>query len=136
MSLVLYRLVLAAAAVVITVPGLRQLVDPASYVESKDNLVLTADLSNDLRASGATFVAVGLVLLAGAAVAGLRWAATLVGVVAFLPQGLARVGSYLAEDGQHDSYLRAGVVEIVVGLVLLGLLFVGRVRPEAMARSS
>lgn len=113
-----HRLLLGIGAVIIAVPGLRLLLDTAGYVNGKDNLTLTPDLYSDLRAMGSLFVASGLVLLAGAAVSPLRVAATLVGTVAFLPQGVTRLVSFSIDEGQHDSYLRAGVAETILGLVL------------------
>lgn len=113
-----HRLLLAVGAAVIAVPGIRLLVDTAGYVDGKDNLTLTPDLYNDLRAMGSLFVASGLVLIGGAAARRVRAAATLVGIVAFLPQGITRLVSYAIDEGQHDSYLRAGVVETILGLVL------------------
>ena len=112
------RVVLGVAAIVIGIPGIRLVFDTGGYADGKDNLTASPDLFSDLQALGAIFVAAAVALLAGALVPRLRGGSLLVGVVAFLPQGIARVLSYLANDGQHDSYLRAGVVETILGIAL------------------
>lgn len=116
------RIALAIGGVLIGVPGVLMTFDTAGYVDGKDNLVLSPDMYSELRALGAIFIAAALTLLVGAFAPRWRQAALVVGAVAFVPQGVARVVSYAINEGQHDSYLRAGIVELIVGAVLVGLL--------------
>ncbi len=115
------RIVLGVAAVIIAIPGAILLADTEGYVAGKSNLSLTADLYSELNALGAMFAASAIVLLAGALVERLRLTALVLGVVALLPQGVARLLSYAANDGQHESYLRVGIVETTIGIVLVAL---------------
>ena len=119
---VLHRGLLGVGGVILSIPGVRLLLGTDAYVAGKANLTLTADLYSELRAMGSFFVAAGVALLLGAASARFRGSATMVGTVALLPQGIARLISYAVDEGQHGSYLRAGVVETVLGLGFLVLL--------------
>lgn len=130
----LERVVLGVAGVVIAIPGILLVFNTEGYVEGKDNLTLTPDLFSELRALGSIFLAAGLCLLVGVFVGRMRTAALVVGAVAYLPQGVARLVSYAVNDGQHGSYLRAGILEVVLGVALMALL-ARRVRSGELVRA-
>lgn len=126
---VVERVALAVAGIVIGIPGLRLLFGAEGYVEGKDNLTVTPDLFSELSALGAIFLATAAVMLAGTVIPRLRSSARLVGIVAFLPQGIARLISYGLNEGQHESYLRAGILETIIGIALT-VLAVKRINHE------
>lgn len=124
------RFVLAVGSIVIGIPGILLLFDTEGYANGKDNLVVSPDLFSELRALGAIFLAAAVVMLIGNLHARLRTGALVVGLVAFLPQGIARLVSYGLNDGQHESYLRAGVLEVIIGVVI-AVLAVRRIKQES-----
>ena len=120
-------LLLVAGAVAVLV-GAALLLAPVGFSDGY-GIVLSDDPSalSERRAPGAALLAIGGLLLAGAFTPRLRFAALLVGALAYLAYGLARVLSLVVDGRPADGLLVAGAVELALGVALLGALL----RPSA-----
>ena len=78
-----------------------------------------ASLLNELRASGGGLVGAGLVIAAGAFIAELAYAATLLGTLTYFGFGLARVLSMTIDGIPDQRLLLVVVIELAVGSLCL-----------------
>ena len=116
-------MLLVVAGAVAVVVGAALLVAPVAFSDSY-GMVLGTDAStlSERRAPGAALLVTGGLLVAGAFVQRLRFAAMLVGALVFLSYGAARVLSLVVDGPPSDGLLVAGAVELALGAALLGVL--------------
>jgi hypothetical protein len=119
---VVKALLLAAGAVAVAI-GAAVLLTPVAFSETY-GIVLGADPDalSERRAPGAGLLVIGVLLVAGAFVARLRFTALLVGSLVYLAYGLARVLSLVLDGRPSDGLLVAGAVELAIGSALLAVL--------------
>lgn len=77
------------------------------------------NLMNEIRAAGGALLACGLIILAGAFVRGLTFAATLMATTFYLAYGLSRLLSLSIDGLPGAELLQITVLELGVGLVCL-----------------
>lgn len=81
-----------------------------------------AGVLSETRAAGGLLLALGVLILAGAFIAELRFTATLVATIAYLSYGLSRVLSMVGDGIPPTGLVQAAAVELATGLACLVVL--------------
>lgn len=76
-------------------------------------------LLNEIRASGGTLMASGLLIISGAFVDKLAFTAAVVSTLLYMSYGLSRVMSIVVDGMPVEGLVQATVVEIVIGLACI-----------------
>jgi hypothetical protein len=108
--------VLALAGVVAVVVGGGLLLAPdAMHASSDIDLRGDANLSSETRAAAAAVLAMGALMLSGAVVARLRFAAMVAAAVLYLAYGAGRLVAWALDGRPHPTLVVAAVVELLIG---------------------
>ncbi|WNJ20304.1 DUF4345 domain-containing protein [Pontibacter sp. G13] len=131
-SIVLQVILFIAAAMLIGV-GIFSLTNPIAFV-ARNGVDVAGNLSllNDIRGNGGLMLGGGLVILLGVIFSRIRYASTVTAALLYLFFGLGRVVSILVDGMPSDTLVKATVVELVVGVVVLIAYF--RFRDPAQFR--
>lgn len=96
----------------------------ASAAETQDLVSITgivlgndASLLSEIRASGGALLVFGMLIMAGAFVANLRFTAILVTTLLYISYGFSRILSMVIDGMPDTGLVQVTVLEIVIGLV-------------------
>ncbi|GAA3213465.1 DUF4345 family protein [Dactylosporangium siamense] len=129
------RILLSVAGLVAVAVGAASLFAPVAFHRQYGiSIGADANLLSETRAAGGAVLAVGVLLLVGAFVARLAFAAALSGAVFYLAYALARGLSVALDGTPAGGLVLGGVVELVLGLACGYVLYrdAGRQRPAVL----
>lgn len=72
---------------------------------------------NDVRASGALYLAIGLTLISGIFISRLTYTSTLLAIIGYLSVGIGRVVSIVLDGMPVDGLFKATIAEFVIALI-------------------
>lgn len=100
--------------------GLTMLLMPVGmYASVNVDISNQVSLLSDIRGMGATFTALGILVIMGAFKSQLTFTATLIATFIYLAYAASRVFSFVMDGMPHGSVLIAGMFETVLGLSCL-----------------
>ena len=124
---ILTRTVLAVSGFVAATFGAIILLDPmAFYATYGIDLAGQTGLLNELRASGGSLLAIGLMILSGAFISRFAGYALLVSSLTFLSYAVSRGLAVLLDGMPGQGFILAAAIELAIGALCLGIIVKSR----------
>ena len=124
----------ASGLVAVGIGGSILLVPEAFYASYGIDLSGNINLLNEMRASGGSLLACGILILSGTFVARFAWPAALVGCLTFIPFGLSRGLAILLDGAPASGLVLSAWIELAIGAACLMVLL--RDRDDGQSRTA